>query len=143
MTRILPGLAFAACIAAPHGPALAVTDGEPDAGRHPQVGLLVFDVVPGTPAWRCSGTLVSPSVMVTAGHCTDGATAGRVWFEDDIDAGRPGNGYPVGGGTSIAFCGIHTHPDFPTASFVFHDVGVVVLCSAKTGVPYATLPAAN
>jgi V8-like Glu-specific endopeptidase len=143
MKRILASLAVAACMAAPQGPALAVTDGELDGTRHPQVGLLVFDVVEGTPAWRCSGTLISESVMVTAGHCTDGATAGRVWFEADIDAGRPANGYPKGGGTSWKFCEIHTHPLFNTAPFVVHDVGVVVLCDAKTDVTYGSLPAVN
>lgn len=79
----------------------AVKFGEPDGTDHPHVGLLVFDVG-GSPAWRCSGTLLSPRVMLTAGHCTFGTSGGRVWFDPDVDAGIPENGYPYGGGTSTS-----------------------------------------
>ena len=58
--------------------AFAVTDGELDGEGHPAVGLLIFDFAPGAPGWRCSGTLISPTVILTAGHCTDGAVGGRV-----------------------------------------------------------------
>lgn len=107
-------------------PALAVNFGELDGDGHPHVGLLVFDV-DGSPAWRCSGTLLSPTVMLTAGHCTYGTSGGRVWFEADVDAGIPGNGYPGGGGTSIEFSEIHTHPQYVPGAFYLYDVGVVIL----------------
>jgi hypothetical protein len=58
----------------------AITNGQPDGNEHPYVGQLLFympDEIdprfsdPG--AWfSCSGTLVSPTVVVTAGHCTFG-----------------------------------------------------------------------
>ena len=66
------------------GTAGAITNGQPDAGRHPYVGLLVFDSAPGTPGWRCSGALISPTVVLTAGHCTDGAVAARIWMDEDV-----------------------------------------------------------
>jgi len=59
-------------------PAAAITNGQPDNGAHPYVGQLLFYVPdaqdsrfddPG--AWyNCSGTLVSATVVLTAGHCT-------------------------------------------------------------------------
>jgi len=64
-------------------PAAAITGGpktgdQSDQGEHPQVGQLLF-YVPDAPSgiyddpggwYSCSGTLVSPTVVVTAGHCT-------------------------------------------------------------------------
>jgi hypothetical protein len=62
----------------PMAPAQAITNGVPDNGRHPFVGELLFYVPdevdsrftdPG--AWfTCTGTLVDPTHVVTAGHCT-------------------------------------------------------------------------
>jgi len=51
-------------------PAFAVTDGELDGDEHPMVVLLLMEVN-GAPAFRCSGTLLSPTVLLTAGHCTN------------------------------------------------------------------------
>lgn len=127
------------------GPAAAVTDGTPDGNGHPHVGLLIFDV-DGAPAWRCSGTLLSPTVLLTAGHCTDGATGGRVWFEADVQSNAAAIGYPFGtarGDTSIEFASIHTHPLFPTGSFVLHDVGVVILGKSVKRNTYGKLPAVD
>lgn len=119
----------------------AVTDGVPDGEGHPYVGLLIFDI-DGAPAWRCSGTLLSPTVLLTAGHCTDGATGGRVWFESDA-RNAAAIGYPYGGPSSVEFAEIHTHPLFPTASFVVHDVGVVILSQPVYRSVYGVLPTVN
>lgn len=105
-------------------PALAVKYGELDNDRHPHVGLMVAKDGQGNPMWRCSGTLVSPTIYLTAGHCTYGAARVEIWFAADIDAGRPGNGYPFNGEVSGT---PYTHPSYPTASFVRNDVGLVVL----------------
>jgi secreted trypsin-like serine protease len=140
--RIFAGILSAlACSIGHVGIASAVTDGSPDGDNHPQVGLLVFDVG-GVPAWRCSGTMLSPTVMLTAGHCTDGASGGRVWFESDArDAASIG--YPYGPGTSHEFCAIHTHPQFGDGSFVLHDVGVAILCDPVDLPVYGALPGLN
>jgi hypothetical protein len=118
--------------------AAAVQYGQPDGNGHPHVGLLVFDVG-GSPAWRCTGTLLSETVMVTAGHCTFGTSGGRVWFDADVGAGRPGNGYPFAGGTGIELEEIHTHPDYVDAAFYLFDVGVVILSEPVVLDTYATL----
>jgi len=107
-------------------PVAAVKFGELDGNDHPHIGLMVFDV-DGTPSHRCTGTLLSPTVMLTAGHCTFDTSGGRVWFDADVGAGRPGNGYPFSGGTGIEFAEIHTHPQFDNAQFYLHDAGVVIL----------------
>lgn len=132
------------------GSALAVTDGELDGENHPQVVLLLMEV-DGEPAYRCSGTLLSPTVLLTAGHCAGapGEFSGmRVFTESDVEAGRGDtNNYPYGGGDySVEAVYWEAHPEYPNAPFFVHDVGVVVL--AEPGVVldpeyYATLPEAD
>src|SRR3990172_13314718 len=107
-------------------PAAAVTFGQPDGDGHPHVGLMVFDE-DGRPAWRCTGTLISPTVMLTAGHCTFGTSGGRVWFESDVQSGIPENGYPSGGGTSIEFKAVYTNPNYNDGAFYLFDVGIAIL----------------
>ena len=102
-------------------PAAAVTDGVPDDGAHPYVGLVVFYDAEGNPLWRCSGTLLSPTVLLTAGHCTDGAASARVWFDEAVTLA---SGYPYTGGITGT---PYTHPDFVWSLPNTSDVGVVVL----------------
>jgi hypothetical protein len=49
------------------GPAAAVRFGTPDGNAHSYVGLMVAQDSDGDPLWRCSGTLLSDSVFLTAG----------------------------------------------------------------------------
>lgn len=132
-------------------PAAAVTDGELDGDDHPGVVLLLMEVG-GEPAFRCSATLLSATVVLTAGHCTNGFpgepfTGMRIFVESDVDDGD--NNYPLAGPNSYEAKRWAAHPKYETAPFFVHDVGVVVL--KGRGVPtdvidpshYASLPKAN
>lgn len=141
------------------GIAGAITNGEPDNGRHPYVGLLVFDYAPDSPGWRCSGALIAPDVVLTAGHCTDGAVAARIWFDEDVTYDNiPFPLYPYGGPGSGAFEGTpYTIPEYRSAdnpygggnglpAFSYRDVGIVVLdkpIKKKVVGEYAALPEAG
>jgi hypothetical protein len=144
-------LVVVAAIAAAVGPAGAITGGELDGNRHPNVAMIVFYQPDGR--FRCSATLVSPTVLVTAAHCTDGVRGKTiVTFEpvapqpipraaDDTGNGMSATGYsaPVPGwltGTP------HAHPlwDGELQLNDLHDVGVVVLDAPYTGAAPAALP---
>ena len=138
------------------GTALAITNGQPDGDNHPYVGLLVFDVfvedVGNVPAWRCSGALIAPNVVLTAGHCTEGAVAARIWFDEDVTYDSyPFPLYPYGGLGSGAIEGIpYTNPDFGSGDlgnglpgFSKRDVGIVVLDEQVDVGGFAELPAAG
>ena len=130
------------------GIASAITNGQPDGTSHPYVGLLVFDDAPGHPAWRCSGSLLAPNLVLTAGHCTEGAVAARVWFNEVVQGNTE---YPSSGPSS--YDGIpYTNPEFCLGcgnglpGFAHRDVGVVVLSEpvpASVVSEYALLPAAG
>jgi hypothetical protein len=131
------------------GSASAITNGVPDGNNHPYVGLAVFDVINDedeqVPSHRCSASLLTPTIVLTAGHCTDGTVAARVWF-DSVVQGNPE--YPFSGATS--YDGIaYTHPDFCIGcgnglpGFASTDVGIIVLSEpVPTNVvsEYAELP---
>ncbi len=137
------------------GIAGAITNGVPDGDNHPYVGLLVFDApdedgVVG-PAWRCSGALIAPTVVLTAGHCTEGAEAARVWFDEDVTYDAvPFPLYPYGGPGSGATEGTpYLYPDYDNnpysgkglPAFSYGDVGIVVLDEAVNVGGFAALPA--
>lgn len=131
------------------GMASAITNGQPDGNNHPYVGLAVFDVLDEdgkqVPSHRCSASLLTPTVVLTAGHCTDGTVAARVWF-DEIVQGNPE--YPLSGATS--YDGVaHTYTGFCIGcgnglpGFAAGDVGIIVLSEPvpdEVVAEYAQLP---
>lgn len=136
------GTAIAVATAAILGvamPAGAVTDGSPDNGAHPYVGLMVADDEGGAPMWRCSGTLISPTVFVTAGHCTFGATTATIWFEENVQGNEEALGYPFEGATSVDGT-VHTHPQYDDDAFYLYDLGIVVLDEPVVMEEYGELP---
>lgn len=144
-------MAAAAVVVVPAG---AITGGQLDGNAHPNVAMIVFYQPDGR--FRCSATLVSPTVLVTAAHCTD-AVRGKVIATFDTTAPTPtpraaddsGNGMsatgyaaPVAGwltGTP------HAHPlwDGELQLNDLHDVGVVVLDAPYTLATPASLPPRN
>ncbi len=106
-------------------PAGAITNGKPDNGAHPYVGLVVFYNSSGTPLWRCTGTMISATTLLTAGHCTYGTASAQVWFNEHVttDLGYPNTGGFTGKPHTYTYKGALTLPDTG-------DVGVVVLNSA-------------
>jgi V8-like Glu-specific endopeptidase len=118
----------------------AINSGEPDGNGHPYVGLAVFKDAAGNPLWRCSGTLLSPRVFLTAGHCTEAPAASAViWFEPEIIRGDPAFGYPNGGPTSVTGR-TYLHPQFDPNAFYLYDLGVVVLDRQHRLSQYGQLP---
>lgn len=129
------------------GVASAVTDGEKDGNGHPYVVLLLMEVN-GAPAFRCSGTLLSATVLLTAGHCAGapGEFSGmRVFTESDVQAGvGTTNNYPFAGSNSVEAVSWAAHPLYPTAPFFVHDVGVVILQAPGVVLSeYGKLPSLN
>ncbi|MEV7806600.1 trypsin-like serine protease [Microbispora sp. NPDC088329] len=63
-------------------PASAITHGSVDQSDHPEVGALIGDKVQSDGTWAyCTGTLISPTVFLTAAHCGgEGQKTARVSF---------------------------------------------------------------
>jgi Trypsin len=143
--------AFVAAMLLSVAPAGAITDGQLDGDGHPAVVLLLMEVG-GKPAFRCSATLLSATVVLTAGHCTDRFpeapfTGMRVFTESDVQSGiGVTNNYPFAGPNSVEAVSFAAHPLYETAPFFVHDVGVVILQAPGVVLPqnqYGVLPAAN
>lgn len=114
-------------------PALAITGGSVDGGAHPAVGLLLADRGNG-PEPTCSGTLVSSTVFLTAGHCTARLSSARVSVSF---AAQWTSGSTLLMGTA------HTDPLFAQDKQDSHDLAVVVLDAPVTSVTPLALPRAG
>jgi hypothetical protein len=112
---------------------------------HEYVGLVAFYDADGNFVQRCTGSLLSDEVFLTAGHCVtiDDATAtladsARIWFEQDAGVGydpvtgTPApSGYPDSGGVtstklySFGFTGLTGSPESKDAALIVLDAGAV------------------
>jgi V8-like Glu-specific endopeptidase len=114
-------------------PASAITNGTPDGNRHPNVGGLVSPTQYSDGTWLyCSGTLISPTVFLTAAHCAeDGARVG-VTFDTAYQEGD-----------KVYYGTFHADPLYNQSQSDPHDIAVVVLDQAVRGITPAKLPTAN
>ncbi len=127
---------IALVVGSPSG--LAITNGQPDGTRHPEVGALVGYFAPaGKSIAYCSGTLISPTVFLTAAHCgfLGTPTVGVMFDETYTQA-------------STVYTGaFHAHPDFKAGtngkSDNNPDIAVVVFDPPITGIAPARLPTAG
>jgi hypothetical protein len=127
------------------GPAGAITGGEPDGDGHPNVANILFYAPDGR--FRCTATLVTPTVLITAAHCTVDTLGKTLVDFRSIVALQPPSGYPVAGNTAAGYTEseienagfvsgtAHAHPDYSnfTDLATWNDVGVIVLDHAVTG----------
>jgi secreted trypsin-like serine protease len=118
-------------------PARAVVGGEPDFA-HPYVGTLIAEWPELGALPVCSGTLIAPTVFVTAAHCVVEESIGDlpllgISFAQDPTAD------PDLAANLIGIADIIVHPDFVYYD-PFTDVAVILLATAVTDLGYATLP---
>jgi Trypsin len=115
-------------------PAGAVTGNYSDDTIHRYVALIAFYDDNDVFTHRCSGSLLTRTVFLTAGHCTDaatGATNARLWFQQDAGVGFDGtnpapSGYPVASDvTSHHLYNFGFSDSLPLPNL--RDVGIVIL----------------
>lgn len=112
-------------------PAFAITYGQNDGKLHPNVGALVGQFSSGSFPY-CSGTLISPTVFLTAAHCDIGRSRVSVTFD------------PVFSSHSKLITGTYyADPLYNFAQDDPHDIAVVVFDSPVKGITPARLPAAG
>ena len=131
-SMIAAGAAVVAALAAA-APAAAITNGTPDGDHHPNVGGLVSPTQYSDGTWLyCSGTLISPTVFLTAAHCGEDGERVGVTFNTAYAAGDK-----VYAGTFEA------DPLYDKPQSDPHDIAVVVLSKAVRGIAPARLPEAG
>ena len=119
--------------------------------EHEYVGLVAFYDADGVFLHRCSGTLLSEQVFLTAGHCVAGddegnvAASARIWFEQDAGVGydpatgAPApSGYPVSGGVTSTMLYSYGYVDLTTIPET-HDVGLIVLAPGAVEAAYPAI----
>jgi hypothetical protein len=135
--------------------AQAITGGEPDGNGHPNVGLILFYSPDGR--FRCSATLVSPTVLVTAAHCTVDTVGKTLVTFDSVIAEQPPSPFPVAADPAKGYTQAelekagyksgtaHAHPDYSNFTDLdnWNDVGVVVLDRPVTNLAPAKIAPAN
>lgn len=111
-------------------PAAAITNGAADGNAHPEVGALIDETPNPDGTWSyCTGTLISPTVFLTAAHCGEpGQKTAHVTFETEYQRGAT----------------LHTGRYVPDPRYKessdLHDMAVVVFGTPIPDITPAQLP---
>jgi secreted trypsin-like serine protease len=164
MKRLLSALIAAGSIlAVTVAPAAAITKNYVKDFDHTFVGLIAFYNADGVFQHRCTGELLAPTVVLTAGHCTDNGTGGvednaRIWFRQDAGTRfngvtvleDPETGYPnecLGTMATNPCAESHLMYNYGFDNFAgfpnTHDTGLVILDEPVDGLGFASLASAG
>ena len=138
MHRLRLAVLAALAVLAVAAPVQAITFGQLDGDGHPNVGAMVVPDEEGNNDVWCTGTLVSPTVFVTASHCTIFLTENGmdhdvyVSFDAAVDESAT-----LHRGTA------HTNPGYGGGQSDPGDVAVIVLDEPITDIEPAHLPTAG
>jgi len=119
-----------------------ITNGKLDGGAHPYVGTIALLEADGSWSNRCSGSLISSTVFLTAGHCVVNRLLGRAHgtYGVSFDADFYGPTRTIITGTYFL------HPQWaqgPSSGSIPNDIGVILLDAAVSDRGLATLPGAD
>jgi hypothetical protein len=131
--RGLVGIAAALATMITTVPAGAIMNGSVDGQSHPNVGGLVSPTQYSDGTWLyCSGTLISPTVFLTAAHCDEGTAVVGVSFSPAYQAGD-----------KVYYGTFHADPLYNQSQNDPHDIAVVVFDKPISGITPAKLPGAG
>lgn len=153
MFKKLSILGLAVVILVFMGSTQAITWGQPDGNAHPYVVGILFQRPDGL--YSCTGTLLNPYVVLTAGHCTEegGVVNQATWVRNapDLDAvyASERSAYPAGPdgrtqylnekwsiGQAIPHPSYDDYNQFPYT----YDVGLIILKTPIVLSEYGQLP---
>jgi hypothetical protein len=153
VTQFLFALAWLPLLSAP---ARALPGNYTKDFEHPFVGLAVFYGDEGEYLRSCSGSLLAPTVFLTAGQCLAEAATARIDFEQDAGAKYnlrtrvdPVSGYPsaCAPGTQAVCATASTFVNYSSDGIAVypetHDVGLVILDIPVTLTEYGRLARAG
>ncbi|TMR03760.1 trypsin-like serine protease [Nonomuraea turkmeniaca] len=114
-------------------PASAITNGSADGDTHPEVGALIGDRANPDGTWSyCTGTLISPTVFLTAAHCGERKQkTAKVSFASRYEPG------------SKLYAGRYVPDPRYKDNSDLHDMAVVIFNTPVTDIKPAQLPKAG